>query len=397
MAGRQGGLLLIFLISAHFLPPFELGRISYAISIVSLLSILSDFGISTAVSNYVAEYFHLDKDKLRSLFLSSASLVLGITFAIALILLVGGKYIFGDSIRDVWLFFPLTFLIPLVSIYDGFFRGLSNFKRISIVTFVTAVATIPIAYILVGKYGFFGAAISQLIFYTLNLGLSALLFEFHSWNFDRSVLVSVLRYSLIIGFTNLSYFLITRVGVTLLGFFGYIEVAAYYDLVSRILMLVLNVFATFGVVIAPAKIHQYLQSYEGLREDVRTHLRGFSIIALLTTALFFFVTPMIIEAVAPQYSNETFAKILLFFLAVLPLYILESVLANGFITPLGKASILLRATIVGGIANVLLAVFLVPHMGPWGVLWAFAIVNNFVNLYKIFSFYNFSAKAHPKT
>ena len=53
--GKSGVTFLIFFISAKFLKPIEFGLLSYLMVVVGALTIFCDFGLSIAVSKFVAE------------------------------------------------------------------------------------------------------------------------------------------------------------------------------------------------------------------------------------------------------------------------------------------------------------------------------------------------------
>lgn len=388
---RQGILLALFATSALYLGVYDLGRLSYALSIISIFAIFSDFGISTAVSKFTTEYFHSNKTSIKEIFGSSIFTILLISSVLGISMLFFGKILFSDSLRAVWYLFPLTILIPLVSVYDGIFRGLSDFKRISIMTTGAGLASFLGGICLIHQFGFEGALAAQVLFYLLNVLILIPLFKYHSLRFSKKVLVKVVKYSGVIGLTNISYFILTRIPIIALGNSGNFELAAYFDISTRIMMIFLNIAAAYAVVLAPDIINRYALGITGLKLEISKYLKTTLCLGVFGSLVIAAVAALLSALLFKQYLNYEFFTIFLLFVALMPSYVIEAFFANAFITPLGQAKLLLFPTAVG-VVLLIAAAFFQIFLGPWIVVFSYFAINLAVNVSKILLFFRFSQK-----
>src|SRR3989344_2280392 len=84
IGSKYGILLLIFILAAKYLSPYDFGVYNYLLAVAFFLIIIGDFGISFAASRYVAEYDSLDREKMKLVFFNSFILI----FFISLILIL---------------------------------------------------------------------------------------------------------------------------------------------------------------------------------------------------------------------------------------------------------------------------------------------------------------------
>src|SRR4030042_5114106 len=165
IAGRQGIIFLIFILSAKFLEPEEFGKLNYVFAIIFFLTTFSDFGISAATSKYTTEYSVVDKKKFKPLLLSSLSLIATLSLLVGVFTVLFGKSLFKEYYIYILYFLPLIFLVPAISLLDGIYRGLKKFKFLSSISLTIGVVSIGFVYFLVRNYRLIGAIISQNLFY----------------------------------------------------------------------------------------------------------------------------------------------------------------------------------------------------------------------------------------
>src|SRR3990167_8446862 len=107
--GKQGITLLIFILCAKLLSPYDFGIYNYVLAIIFFLIIFGDFGISTATSKYVAEYNVTDKNKLKSVLFNSGIIIFGLTVLITILTLVVGPWYLKEKYIYVLYLLPLIF------------------------------------------------------------------------------------------------------------------------------------------------------------------------------------------------------------------------------------------------------------------------------------------------
>ena len=95
--GKYGLNLILFYIFSYFLTPYDFGIYNLVLSYAYLLILFSDFGISTATSKFIAEYYAIDKKKYNSLISGSSLIVSSLGVFIVLLVLVVGRRIFNNN------------------------------------------------------------------------------------------------------------------------------------------------------------------------------------------------------------------------------------------------------------------------------------------------------------
>ena len=165
--GKQGITFFIFIICAFLLPPFEFGVYNYILAIIYFLIMFGDFGISTSVSKYVAEYSLTDKNKLKNVLFSSGILIFGLTIIITVLTVLFGEFYLKENYIYILYLLPMLFLSPMTSLYDGIYRGLKKFKELAIISTIVGIISIFMIYFLIINFGLLGALIAQSLFYLM--------------------------------------------------------------------------------------------------------------------------------------------------------------------------------------------------------------------------------------
>src|SRR3989344_1528138 len=249
--GKQGLIFVIFILAAKLLVPYDFGIYNYILAIVFFLIMFGDFGISTATSKYVAEYNITDKNKLKSVLFNSGILILGLTIIISILtLIIGPLYLKEKYVYVLWLL-PLIFLAPMTSLYDGIYRGLKRFKQLAIISLIVGFVSIFFVYFLIKAYGLTGALISQNLFYLLLLVSLGLGYKDFDFKINKRVMNEIGKYSFTYGLAIFGYYLFAKVDILILGYFGYINQIAIYELLNKIFLIFLTPFTILGQVLAP--------------------------------------------------------------------------------------------------------------------------------------------------
>jgi len=354
----------------------------------------ADFGISTATSKYVAEYNVTDKEKLKSVLFNSGIIILGLTIIISLITIFFGKIYLGDKYVYVLYLLPLIFLVPMTSLYDGIYRGLKKFKHLSIVSIIVGLFSLSFVYILIKQYGLTGALIAQNLFYfILFLALAFGYREFH-FKLNKSAMKEVGIYSFMFGMAILGYYLFSRVGVIILGYFGYIVEISTYELLNKIFMMLILPFSMLGQVVAPNfAVLSAKKDYKKIYFKLKKYTMIFFIISIFLGILLYLVLPPIFKLFFPGYYNKLFFSFFPFLLLIFIITISTHTIDVGLIVPTGYAYIMSYLYIPLGILNIILAIIFIKYLGALGVIYASLIANlimvfsirfwYFVKIYKL--------------
>jgi O-antigen/teichoic acid export membrane protein len=368
---------LIFFISAKFLEPIEFGLFGYLMAVVGLLTIFCDFGLSTAVSKFVAECKARQSEKLDSILFSVSTIAITISMLISVAVILFGSRIFKNNYRYILYFLPYLFFMPLTSIVDGMYRGLKQFRRLALISLFIAIFCLLISFILIKQFFLIGTIFSQNILYFL---LAVFLYGFQknlSLRFDKILLIDVVKYALILGVSGVAYFLYTRVDILILKQFGFMVEIGYYQIINRTFHLLLIPFVILGQVIAP-NITEYITV--GSIAKIKDQLKGYAVrcvIAGLTlSVLLYFGIPVVLDNLLPKYYTVGFLLIMNILLALLPFKIWGTFLTHGFITPSGFAKIVTITTLVGGVINVIADYIFISIFGFIGVFWVTLVIHS---------------------
>jgi O-antigen/teichoic acid export membrane protein len=382
--GKDGVVFLIFLISARLLIPYEFGVYNYVLAVIFFLIIFGDFGISTATSKYVAEYNATNKKKLKLVLFNSGIIILGLTILITILTLLFGKFFLGDKYVYVLYLLPLIFLAPMTSLYDGIYRGLKQFKKLAIISLIVGLISLSFVYILIKSYGLVGALIAQNIFYLILLvSLSFGYKEFH-FKFNNSVAKSLLKYSIIIGVINISYFLYSRFDTIILGQFGLIVQIGYYELVNKFIALIMIPLMILAQIDAPNIVKAYYKPGKSFVLDKLIKRIKYSIIfSVIISVVSLMIIPLIIKIILPEYYNSNVLFILYILLFVFIFQSVASFIGNSFIVSTGHARLNMVVLVVFGVINVILDILFVSHFGYMGIAYSklvIGVVGNIVLL-----------------
>jgi len=387
-AFKQGANLVIFLMSAKVLGHYDFGLYNYSLAIVLFMGTMADFGISLSSKRFIAEFYHLDKNKMLLVLWNSFLAIFSVSSLIFIVILIFGDFFVGSSLQNILILAPLIFLVPLSALYDGLFMGQSKFREMALSSFFSAIISIPLAYILLKNIGLTGALISQVCFYLFAVISSAIFYGKFKVKFNGEILKKIIKYSVLIGIANVGYFLYARIGVFMLGSFGYFEEIGYFELANKIYTLAVIPFALMGNVLSPAIISMKLSApLEVLRVRFKNVLKYTLISSLVVSFSVFLIIPTAISFVLPSYFGSEFMITLGIFLTFMPLAIVDTLVSIGFIVPTGKVKTSSVIVVLGVLLNIVLNYFFIPLWGYVGVVTSTAIVYNLAAVLKIVFFY----------
>jgi O-antigen/teichoic acid export membrane protein len=370
MFSRYGVTAIIFFAAAKLLSPEDFGLLNYLRTVFFLLMVFCDFGLSYSVSKYVTEYKVLQSEKLYRITFTIMAFSVIMAGLISAAVIVFGNAIFKENYRYILCFLPYLFLMPLTDILDGIYRGLKEFKKLALISSIVGLVSIGISLFLISRYILIGAIWSLNIMYLLLLLPLCGYQKNFKFEFDKSVLVEVFKYALVVGIGTLAGFLYARAGILILKQFGFVTEIGYYGLLDSIFQLVFLPFGILGQVIAPnTTAHVAIRNIA----EVKNKVKKYAVLCVPTgvalSALLYFAIPVVLQTFFPEYSTAGFLLIMKILLISVPFYVWGAILNQGFVGPAGLAKISVTTTLIGGILNVALDYALIGTMGFVAVFW----------------------------
>lgn len=370
MFGRYGVMAIIFFAAAKFMSPEDFGLLNYLRTVFFLLMIFCDFGLSYAVSKFVVEYKVNQSEKLNKITFTIVVFSIGIAALISAGVILFGHIIFKENYRYILCFLPYLFLMPLTNILDGIYRGLKEFKKPALISTIVGLVSIGISLFLISRYLLMGAIWSINIMYLLLFVPLCGFQKTFRFEFDKSVMVEVLKYALVLGIGAMAGFLYSRFSILILKQFGYVVEIGYYGLIDSMFQLLFLPYGILGQVIAPnMTAYIAVKNVAEIKNKLKKYLALCAVTGVMLSVLMYFCIPVIIKTFFPKYNTADFLLITNILLISLPFYVWGAILNHGFVAPAGLARISVITTLIGGILNVALCYALIGSFGFLAVFW----------------------------
>lgn len=368
--GKQGTSAIMFFIATLFLTKEDMGIYNYVFSVLALLVIFSDFGISTATSKYVTEYNTVNKEKLNKVLFNSGLIIVLISIIVTAITLIWGRDLFPKYYEYILIALPLVLVSPMSSLLDGIYRGLKRFKILSLISLINGIFAILISYIFVTKYGLAGAILAQSVFFLTYTVVLICLQKGYEFKVDMKILKDVGMYSLSFGIATLGFYLFSRVNILILGKYDLLEEIAVYELLNKIYTVYLIPFTVLGQVLAPTIVEMFsLKKYTFVQSIFKKSLLYLSLLAILFIPISMVITKLAIGWVLPEYSNGILLALLFPVAITYAKMIPGATINSGLITSTGHAGIMAVQNVISGILNVVLNLIVIKEYGYVGVVW----------------------------
>ena len=374
---KQGSSALMFFIATYFLTKGEMGIYNYMSSVLFLMIVFADFGISTATSKYIAQYNTISKEKVNKVLFNSGLVIFFVSMLVILLVAIFAQRIFPKYYIYLYYALPFIFIYPLSSLLDGIYRGLRRFKILAIVSICTGILGVLFSYILVTTYGLIGAVVTQVVFFSLYTVILLVLHKGYEFKYDFKVIKEIVSYSVYFGIATLGYFLFSRVNILILGSYNLLEEIAVYELLNKIFIIFLIPFTVLGQVLAPNVVEMFsLKKYENVRKLFRKSLVYLLTIGILFIPVAMFITKVGIDVLFPLYSNDILMSLLLPVALTSAKAIPVLVINMGLITSTGHAKYMAIENVIVGVLNVLLNIFVIQIYGYIGVVWVTFILQS---------------------
>jgi O-antigen/teichoic acid export membrane protein len=388
--GKQGFTIGVFLIAAVLLSPYDFGLYSYVTSILLLLVLFGDFGISNATSKLVAELKALDHhDQRKSVLYNSTILALFFITLTVIGVLIFEHYSLSEHKEYLLYLIPSLVLLPLAYLYAGIYRGTGRFKQAAIIIFFSALSGLIIAYILMKMYGLIGAIWSNNIF-SFIFFISMALGHNEDWSrvFNSKIIRNITTYSLVLGFTSLSHYLYSRVDVILLGRYNYITEIGFYELINKTFLFLLTPSMLIAHALAPTIAGLSARKRYAEIKHKYTQVILISIgISLIVLVLAYFGGPMVVSYYFPQYAGDVLRHGMHVMLIMLVGQAAAAIAASGFSVPTGHAKLNMKFLFTFGVINLPLTYIFIAKWGFTGAIYSTVIIRSLTDILFVSAYY----------
>ncbi len=385
---KQGTTAIMFFIATYFLTKEDMGVYAYVSSMLLLLALFTDFGISTSTSRYVALYNSEDKEKVKRIFFN-VSLVILVATVVVLVIFILLKDILSVQYPDYLLLtLPMIFIYPMTSLMDGIYRGLKEFKKLALFTILNSVVGIGGAYLLVTNFGLNGTVVAPLLYFSSYLIILLIAYRGYQFVLDRKIVKDVTTYAMYFGIAALGHYLFSKMNVLILGSQNLLEEVAVYELLNKINTELLLPFIVLGQILAPNIVEDFSKKrFENIQKQFRKNLVLTLLAAIIFLPLSILITSVAVNLFFPIYSGEILQSLLLPVALTFSTAVPVVVINTGMITSTGHGKLMAIQNIITGIVNVLLNLFIIKSHGYIAVVWvtfAVQLISNTI-LYLIYS------------
>lgn len=377
--------LIIILCTTKLLSVEEYGQLVLVTFLIATVIDISDLGVNTSTTRFVARYFqqHRYKKYLAVLFYSfkRKAIAFGLTAAI----LTFGAYPIALGIFNDLTLKPYVY-ISLLGIFFGMFWGLENsiyqgkqyFARlcqIAALTFVLVMALLGLFYLT--------DALDLGHFVLLNIAITCISFVLGTWYLRRD-----LRRSLLLRhFTSTikkdfnafgnwmllwSLFVIfkTKIDILMLTHLASTEQIAYYDLANKFTKPVLLIFSSYGQVLTP--VLAGLVSYTAIHAKIKHTVKPCLLLSL-ALVLLILLSPLLIRLIIGDNYAASVLPMQLIFGALI--FYVWTMPFNSALFALNKPYVFSIDTATGVLVTVAGNAFLIPYFGAIGASLTLIIVN----------------------
>lgn len=385
---KQGTTAIMFFIATYFLTKQDMGVYAYVSSMLLLLALFTDFGISTSTSRYVALYNSEDKEKVKRIFFN-VSLVILVATVVVLVIFILLKDILSVQYPDYLLLtLPMIFIYPMTSLMDGIYRGLKEFKKLALFTILNSVVGIGEAYLLVTNFGLNGTVVAPLLYFSSYLIILLIAYRGYQFVLDRKIVKDVTTYAMYFGIAALGHYLFSKMNVLILGSQNLLEEVAVYELLNKINTELLLPFIVLGQILAPNIVEDFSKKrFENIQKQFRKNLVLTLLAAIIFLPLSILITFVAVNLFFPIYSGDILQSLLLPVALTFSTAVPVVVINTGMITSTGHGKLMAIQNIITGIVNVLLNLFIIKSHGYIAVVWvtfAVQLISNTI-LYLIYS------------
>jgi len=360
-------------VMAKFLGPSGLGLFSMVVMIGGIISLIAGLGIESAIVKYVAEY-KKDKNTLDALFSSGliTRAFLGTTAGVVL-------FMFSDTLASIFNMPSLSFLLkiyafvfPFLLTYEGImglFKGLREMKYFSLINTLQGILSFSfILAILFAGFGVRGAVEGQILAVIIVFLLSSITMRkfvnFSISNYKKNV-KKLASFGTQVMFANTINLVNYQADILLIGYFLTATVVAYYAFAVLLCCFFWRIPRSFQIVSSSAKPEYWTRGEIHSLNKLIDKSMKYSAFLLLIVGLgtWLFAKDIIIFLFGESFIPSIFPLRILLVGTVL-FGIVKSI--GGTLPAIGRPDLSLKITTTGAIANVVLNILFIPHLGIAG-------------------------------
>lgn len=367
---------LTTMILARIFSPDLYGYIPYITSLVSMIVLVSDFGVSASTAYNISL---CEKKKDRIEFINAGIIIKLLIFFIFTILFYISisflKHLFSDI-----LLYRLLLIVPLLVISLGFAKyfqktseafllpGISNvyFPVALTVEKIIILITILISTNLIVYYSvhtIFTIVVSLLIYMYLNIKQNV---SFTSLRyFNKTIIKKIIRYGLSIFISSISFYIYMQSDILMIQYYLDIESLSYYSVVSKVSSLIIFPVVTLSAVYVPKIIQLNNKKYitRALNTSISVYKVIIAMFLYISIALTVFAPDVIRVLFGEEYlPGVTSLRIYFPFLFLYCVMTFSSV----YLDYLGKARVRSYVAFFTAIVNIVLNFYLIPYLGIEG-------------------------------
>lgn len=345
----------------------NIGICNFVDSVINYFILVSMLGVNAIGIREIAKYKN-DKNALEEsfrdiFFLNGLFTLIGLIILIVLIFIIPKFYQYKELmfIGAAKLFF--NFLLV-----EWFYKGIENFRYITIRTLVIKVAYVAAVFIFVRKQG-------DYIMYYFLTSLAVVINAMLNWRYLKTqigIRIKGIRIKRFLSgvFTMGIYMVLTSLyttfNVVYLGFVGGEKEVGYYTTATKLYAILLAVFTAFTGVMLPRMTS--LAAEDKMEEFHDKIYKSYNFLFIFTFPLIVFTeifAPQIIQLIAgPGYEGAILPMRIV--MPLLGIIGIEQILIIQVLMPLGKDRAILWNSVMGATLGLLLNILLVSHLKSVG-------------------------------
>lgn len=377
--------LITFPYVSRVLGVSNIGVVSFVDNTINYFVLFSTLGISIIGTREIAKYRN-NAEKLNSVFSSLVALFMIYTSIVLFAYIIAVTYITKLNIHKELFYIGTAKLIFSVFLIEWFYRGIENFKYITLRNIALKLIYVCSLFIFVKTKD------DYVVYFILTTGvvvINAVINILYAQNFVKFsfkiiTLLPYFKQSLFLG----SYFVLTSMystfNVMYLGLVSDTTQVGLYWTALTLYSIILGFFSAFTGVMLPSMSSLLAQGNDAKFKQMID--KSFNIISTICFPLIFvsiMLAPQIINILSgPEYSGAIIPmQIIMLLILVVGV---AQILAAQVLMPLRKDKLILTASIIGASVGIILNLILVKTFGSTGTAIVLLISETSVTSYYIY-------------
>lgn len=379
---------LTMAIVARYLGPENLGKLSYAQSFVSILSVIASLGLDQILYRDLTKYPDKENRILGTAIVSKFIFgILAFIIAIGLSIFLGNEKILTLLIGIT----AFTFLINPLGTIGILFQSRVEAKYSSQITIFLAffIPALKLLIIFFGKGIIYFALILLLealisVIWSIYIYTAKLHLSLSNWQFDKTVFIQLLKDAWPFLFSGLFAYLYARIDqVMLQHYLGSTEVGLYDSAVK-----ISNLWSFLPALIITSLFPALVNAKQTDRSEYLRRFRSLTILVMLVTLTYTLITFLLAKPLVLLIFGNSFIGSI----APLQIYIWSGAIAvlgllvQNYLTAENRGDIYFVLTLVGAVLNIVLNLFMIPSYGMIGAaiatIFSYAVIPLGIFFYK---------------